>query len=465
MNQLMGGLRWAVLSVLLALIAGCASLSGKDLVEPYSAQMTDMRHAVQSGQLKQAISDVDVGSTSDTNYYLKQLELGRLQQLAGHYSASQKHFSIVEKHQQWLESQAQFRLSSGVQDSIAVLSNDTARSYQIPVYERVMLHHYQALNYLHQNDLSGALVEVRKGELLQQKAIDQHSSQLSEIQSQYRDQVQSTLAQYPSMQALLKKSKSAYQNGYTYLLSSALYLAANQPNDAYIDLKRALQIAPDNPAIGALTTRLAKQLGMPDLANLERRFKPLSLTSHQGLVMVLTEQNLIPYRRQVALHLPILVGDRLQYLSVAFPYLPDEVVSSPPLQINLAGQVTTIESATQLQALAAHSLKEQLPGMILRQVIRLSSKTVLANKITKQNPWLGLVANLYNAVTEHADTRSWESLPAAVGFSANSVDAGTYQLRFVGIGKQVPIQVKANRVTLVIVSQIGQTWVSQNFLL
>ncbi|WP_131914247.1 COG3014 family protein [Celerinatantimonas diazotrophica] len=451
--------------ILLLNVVGCSSLSGRDLIETYSSQMSNMRHSVKSGDIKQAIDDIDPGSPHNTSYYLRQLELGRLEQLAGNYQSSEHHFKIVEDYLNWLSNQAQYRLSHGIQNSVDMLTNDSARSYRIPVFEQVMLHQYQAVNYLHQNNLTGALVEVRKGELLQQKALNNHPDEQNTVEQRYQSQVQSVMSQYPSMSNLISQSMSQYQNSYTYLFSSALYLAANQPDDAYIDLKRALKVAPDNTAIGKLTRYLATQLVMPDADELKARYPKFDLNNSKGMVWVFVEQNLIPYRREFAVRLPVPINHQLQYWSVAFPVLPDSIKPSRSVKIHADGQVLPAQVSTQLQSLAGHALKDELPGMIVRQLLRLTSKSVLADQMDRQNRWLGLLTNLYNAVSEHADTRSWETLPATVRFAVGAFAPGTVNLKFSPLGQTVAVPVKKQAITLVIVSSIGQIWKAQVFTL
>lgn len=454
------------LCLLSVLATGCASLTGRDLIEPYSQQMAPMRQDLAKGQLQAAIHSIKPGSPGNTGYYLKQLELGRLQFLNGNFKASQQHFKRVADHLQWLDSQARYRLSSGLQNSVSALTNDSARSYRIPVYEQVMLHHYQALNYLHQHDLTGAMVEIRKAELLQQNIDYQQSWSLSRLESQYQGQVKSVLSQYPSMQSLISQSKNQYQNAYTYLLSAALYQASGQPNDAYIDYKKALAISPDNQQIGAITAELANQLDMPGKDQLNRRFKALKQKPGQGTLIVLYEQNLIPYRRQIALRLPVSINHHFQFLSVAFPVLTREAKPSPPLILHIGAHRLHSAVAAQLQSLAAWHLKEQLPMMILRQLIRLSGKTVLADQLSRQNPLLGLLATAYNTVTEHADTRSWESLPASAQFAIGSFKAGHYQVHLSGAREGIlPLNIRKNRITLVVIGDLGHSFTSQVFLL
>ena len=50
--------------------------------------------------------------------------------------------------------------------------------YRAPDYERTMLHHYLALNYLQRGDAEGALVEVRRANQVQEQALKRRADEV-----------------------------------------------------------------------------------------------------------------------------------------------------------------------------------------------------------------------------------------------------------------------------------------------
>ncbi len=64
----------------------------------------------------------------------------------------------------------------------AIMMNDNAISYESEGYERVMLHHYQALNYLNNKNLDGAGVEVRRANSEQEEALKIFESEIEKAQ-------------------------------------------------------------------------------------------------------------------------------------------------------------------------------------------------------------------------------------------------------------------------------------------
>ena len=96
-----------------------------------------------------------------------------------------------------------------------MVSNDNAISYQVPYYEQSMLHSYQALNYLFQHDLEGALVEIRRANLVQENALKAYEQEIHQAQNELynsgmsKDSLAST---YPSMAATIGQVKNGFQN-------------------------------------------------------------------------------------------------------------------------------------------------------------------------------------------------------------------------------------------------------------
>jgi hypothetical protein len=444
------------------LLTSCSTMTFTDLFVTYSDQMAPARNQWQRGDALAAVQTIDAGGKNDTGYYLKQLEIGRLAFLGGQWEQSLETFGRVDAYLEDLDKKAQYRVSSGLSKVGTALTNDSAIRYEIPTYERVMLHHYQALNYLKIKGLESALVEVRRANQLQEKALREHEDEIVEVSDSYQSQYESVQRRYPSLDALIGETKNAFQNAYTFALSAVLYEADGSLNDAYIDYRKALEIAPANPYLARQVARLGKRLGITDAAALTQGADASAFESNQGQLVVLYEQGLVPHRQEIGIAMGI--GGRGQGMlaTVSFPVLDTRPTPSQPLLISVAGRAMTTSPITAVQSLAARHLKDQLPGMMLRQVIRLVSKSALSQQFRGDGAAvLSLFSNLYSLVSEHADTRSWETLPAITQFSAAGVPAGEHLLQLGRYPhKELPVTITPGRITLVMMSDIGHNYSS-----
>jgi len=446
-------------SVLCISLQSCSSALFSDLFVSYSEQMQASRYQIGSGQFQLAAKLIDEGRPSDNSYYLKLLEKGRISYLAGDYQQSQQYFKQVDEQLEWLSRQAEYRVSSGLQQLSTLATNDNFIRYHIPVYEQVMLHHYQAINYLHSQGLESALVEIRKAGLIQQQAMQETPISLEQQLRDYRQQYQELSQQLPQFKTQ-QQLANAYQNGLSYVLSAVLYLAAGQEDDAYIDYRKALALAPQNQYLQAEVARLGDKLAMEGY----QQYTPLkgeALTKHQGLLVVIHEQSLVKARQEARFSLPLYHNNQWQNFTVALPVMRGQANIALPLDIQVAGQGLATEQVVQLDALAAKQLQQDLPRLLYRQILRLLSKEQLRRAVNQHNDtqhesWENVLVNLYNTASERADTRSWQSLPALAQIAIQALPAGQHTLKFEGLSQNLePLNIRAGRVSLVLTNDLG----------
>ncbi|WP_338887374.1 hypothetical protein [Aeromonas rivipollensis] len=449
------------------LLGGCAS-RWQDLFVSYSDQMVPLRNQLLLGHAAEALPKVRESTPGDDTYVLDQLERGRIAWLAGQDAISKQGFAAADSRLAWEDNQARYRLSQGLAQAGSLLTNDQTMAYRAPDYERTMLHHYLALNYLQRGDAEGALVEVRRANQVQERALKaradevrkaKEKSEESEAEGEMR-QLMSRGA--PELDRLIGQVKNGFQNAYTFYFSGVLYEAAGDLNDAWVDYQRGYQIAPDNQSLQDALLRLAQLRGSPDeLKETEKKVgrKAPPLAKDQGQLVVLFEDGLIPARREIFLPLPISTssGD-FRTFTVAVPYYDNRASDTGPLTVSVGKQAGRTSSLVRLEALAAKDLQEQLPGMLTRQALRLVAKEQLRRSAAKEGGDVGnILVGIFNTLSERADTRSWLTLPAEASSWQGVLPAGEVQLRL-GAGsamRTLPLTVHAGRTTLVWVQRLG----------
>ncbi len=449
-------------------LIGCASVGA--LFVSYSDTMKPMRQQLQLGQWSEALAAIPESTAKDNNYVLDRLQQGRIAFLLGDWRTSQRNLAAAATELNWLDQQAEYRVSDGLQQAGSLLSNDQTIAYQAPDYEQTLLHHYQALNYLFLDKTQDALVELRLANQSQERALARRDAELqaAEAEVQQAGLEQSlALAQegLPPLPAGAETLKGKIQSGYTFYLSALLYEATGNPNDAYVDYRRALEVAPNNHVLQQDLLRLTQRMGLKqEFQEYQKRFgsgvdlsvKP---STDQGEVVLLYEQELIEPVQEFYLPLPIATSDGdFRTFTIALPWFgsSDYPVVSVPLSLDgIHGQTAPLVS---LQGLASQSLHERLPGVLMRQILRLASKEAVRHEAAKQGGALGnILVGLYNAVSEHADTRSWSTLPYGVSIWRTSLPVGQHSV-MIGSGataQTIAVPVTKGKVTLVWVSQLG----------
>lgn len=460
-----------VVVALSSVLSGCVGMRFADLWTSYSEQIQPVRLQVQLGQYREASAAIPASTPSDNNFLLDRLESGRLAFLAGDWAASEQVLSTASTQLDWLEQQAQYRISHGLEQASALFSNDQAISYTPADYEQALLHHYQALNYLFLNKDDDALVEIRKANQVQERALARRDEALQKSkqeaeQAGVSDLVEQATSSLPQAQIAVGKFKGKVQSIYTIYLSALLYEAKGDLNDAYVDYRRAYELLPDNPFVQQDLVRLSGRLGLiDDQKKLRKKFalperpESASSPSSSGQLIILSEQGLIPQMQEIYLPVPLVSSDgTFKSYTLALPWYPANPATPAAGTVQIDGAVERLSVLMSFNELAAYSLQERLPGIVTRQILRLGTKEWMRHEASKSGGDLGgLLVGVYNMLSEHADTRSWSTLPADVMLWRGELSGGSHSLT-IGFGENqqvLTVPVTKNRITLVWVQQSG----------
>lgn len=422
-----------------------------DLFNDYATKTTPVRQAITANDIERARSLIKDNNKAHSNYLLSQLEQGRIADLANNPQSAQTHFETVYQQMQIKRQAAKIQVSAGLEQSNALLTNDSAISYTPPAYEMSMLHSYKALNYVYKHDIESALVEIRRANKVQVDELRNNQDELDKTVAQAQQH-------YPEMNNLIRSVKNGFQNAYTFYLSALLYQAANQGDDAYIDYKKALEIYPNNPYLQQDLLRLAKKQGFTDDYNqFKKKFGDLKpIDKNQGEVVIFFEQGLIPKQHEFKLRLPIYTsqGDT-RFYSLAMPVYINNAYTSAVNNLKINEQSFPLSPLVHLEALAAKTLEQQVAGRISRQILRLVAKEKLRAELARSSGDVGnILANLYNLASEQADTRSWLTLPNQISVARSALAQGEHILN---IGNNPPINftVSKQRLTLIYLTSVN----------
>jgi len=376
---------------------------------------------------------------------LDKLEYARLAQVDGGYPISKETFEEVIADLKKDDEAAIVRVSEGVENAAAILVNDTVIEYKPAGYERVFLHHSQALNYLAGDDLDGAGVEARVANDLQRSLAEAHEDEIEEVKESVKEDIASiTKAQqvvnkaYAGLNEAAGLVKSSFQSAYSFYLSAVIHESQGDLNNAYVSYKKALEIAPANKYLKKDVFRLAKKLAMTeDVADLKRRFSGASdsksgSSAKNGRLVVLYEEGFIPAKGELKIPVPL---PQVGLVTVALPYYDIKPVTPNKLTVkNGNSKLGSTQKLCEFSGLAARALREQIYFIAARQVLRAAAKTGIQyaakNASKKYSSLLFGSANVANFATENADLRSWLSLPNNAQILDLELKDGSYDLAF-----------------------------------
>ena len=475
----------AYLCALAIALSGCSSTT---LFTAYPDKINPLIYELSTGKP----GDLEKSLASEresSDLILYTMERGRYAHILGNLDVSMKDFSASIARIRQNDQKATVSASAMGAYIAANFINDNAIPYAGEGYERVMLHHYQALNYLFKGDVEGAGVEFRRANREQEETLKLFRQEIEDARQAASEQrtgnSQSVVEQrYAQMDEVAGKVKNSFQNAYSFYLSGFVYELNQLPNDAYIDYKRALEIYPSNSYLQQDVIRLAADLEMhDDLDALKNRFRPDPAAHFNnngrngGELLVVYEDGFVPQKQEIKIPLPI---PAVGLVVIAFPIYDAEWSPQIPLTVTENNQrVGVTEAICDFRALAVKALKEKAPIIATRQAIRAITKGVQSRAAWNSgnssrrnqggNP-LGLfLAAIWNIVSENADLRSWLTLPANAQILRTSLPPGPHRLLLEREGMSdriyADVEISPNSKTVLHVVRAGDRFYTTSVLL
>lgn len=428
------GLAVSVLSV-----AGCSTSS---VFTSYTTRMTPLIDGVKARKFDHALKVLNkYRKGNDKILYL--LERGRIAQIKNDLEISMKDYEATINAVRQREEKAIIRASDVGAQTSTFLTNDNTIPYQAEGYEKVFLYQFQAFNYLAKKDVEGAGVEVRRAHLEQETAREMHEKEVRRAEEKARQKSLEAERAYANLNSAYRgmddvagKVKNSFQNAYTFYLSGIVYELLDQPNDAYIDYKKALQIFPNNTYVQRDVLRLAKALGMNQgLDEYASRIDTVKAEdeygdgdTNAGDLVVFFENGFVPQKKEIKVPLPTPNG----FLAVAFPVYTAKWPDLEPLSLSVPERNSVFgetEPLCYVQALAVKSLKEKVPGMVVRHLLRSATKAAFQYQAKDSAGVAGtILSSFYNVISERADLRSWLTLPRDVQILRKPLSAGVHRV-------------------------------------
>jgi hypothetical protein len=205
--------------------------------------------------------------------------------------------------------------------------------------------------------------------------------------------------------------------------------------------------------IGRSLVGLARKLGFADeLERYQEQYGKFSQhPENTGELILFYESGYVPAKGEDALTFPILKTDDVDdekfvptlmgrqgrvYKEIELEYLLRVAIptidSHRPLFSGIEVAVGVVKAkgvlVEDVENIAIETFNTQRPIILLRTLGRALLKYLAYRKANKENEALGLLVNLAGAVTEQADTRSWQTLPNQIFMVRMPLPAGTHTL-------------------------------------
>jgi hypothetical protein len=442
---------------LVLMAADCASFN-----KSHTTHFANQQQMVRQGQIGEVVQKLEQKARhGKRDSVIYALQAGYYYFFMQDYDKSRELFKLAEDQVQEYEERAKISARDIAANAKAVLASDMELPYKGEMYEKIMINTMQALNYLFQKDIDGANVEVRRAELRQKESEDKHQQSLKKIEEQKKKEkidqrsLNSIYSQYEVLDEYAARVVNSFQNGFTYFIGGLVYELNNSPNDAYQDYYKSFSLYKNKYTLEKMI-ELSGKLNMrqeheewkkmyKDLFNEDVQVQSLQNPGNGSgtaeLVVVYFCGN-VPRKTQAkfSLWLPE------KSFNVAFPFYDKGTfyMDGEMLEIHRNGQVLgQTEMVLNFIPIVVKALKEKLPGMVIRQVLRLISKNAVEKKSEKKGGILGkYTARIFNTITERADLRGWYELPCNIQVFRTKIEPGHSFLELKEISGQGEVSLK-----------------------
>lgn len=387
--------RFGLVAGLVMLLGGCAS---------YRGSMLEVDRALAAQQPQKALAALAPlqGGRSEALYLLNKAMILRMQ---GDYAGSITAFEGAKRLMEYLQA------TSVTETAGALTLSENLRSYQGELYERLLLHVYQALNYLQLGQPDAAHVEVQQIDLLLRRL-------------------------YPG-------SDAAPHGGdaFARYFSGLVYEDLGQWSDAMIAYRQAYQAyraegvpdaaLPDDLKISLC--RFADYLGLTqELNDYKQRFgidtwPPVAAAGDpDGQVIFVFSNGLAPWKqaRDAVVQSPT----NGYFYTLSLPYLQRRVPAVSNAQITINGQTLDTSPVENIALDAAKALKAAMPRLIADDIARNVARQTAAQAADRKGQGYGVLLSFAGAIADQADTRLWSTLPDDIQLARLRLPAGTYDL-------------------------------------
>lgn len=398
------------------LLGGCAG----NPMRQYDSELKETVQLVKNGSVKQAISVLEknnepgvITKDKDLLYYL---EKGELLMLDSSYPESKESWLKADEFVRDWEDAVKSDPSKVIGDIGSYLVNDKTRRYDGQDYEKVMLSTNLMLSHIMQGSYDLARIEMKKTverekliESFREKEYDklQDDAKKQEVGASVKDMKGYPMAELDAPE--VTSLKNGFQNAFSHYLAGYFFEVTGEPSMAEPGYRNALQLAPSSRIV---------QAGLRDIG----RRKPGPKESD---VLFVIESGFAPSWKSISIPIPIPTGKKgLIATPLSFPVIKAENKGFVPPAINAAKRQIPVETLANIDAMARRQLKDQMPGILLRTVIRAVLKSVAQEQANKAGAVVGILTTVASVVSEQADERSWRTLPERISVARATLPIG-----------------------------------------
>ncbi len=418
-----------------------AVVLGVNSCATYYQSNFEFNRQFESGNLKAAVQTLKkrAGQANGKDRFLYFVNKGLVLSMLGEYEESNRFFE--EAYLFWEDFKEDY-----FRESAAYLTNPMVTVYRGEDHEHLMLLYYKAMNFLKLGNEESALVECRRLSIRLQQLSDRYTED-----NRYKHD-----AFINNLMGIIYDSDKDYNNA---------FIAYRNAADAYrTEYEKMFNLpAPRQLKLDLLRTawlsgfidefeKYKREFNMSDYQYQEKSGGELVFFWHNGLAPVKAEWGVnflvdhgrsgqvTFFNRELNLSFTFPTGNisenerrglaRLEVFRVAFPRYVERPPHFREAALKVGDAEYNLEQAENVNKIAFKLLEERMGHEFAKALIRVALKKASEYALKKEDRGAGALLGLFNAITEKADTRNWQTLPHSIYYTRVPLPEGQNTVSF-----------------------------------
>ena len=395
---------------LIITFSGCSNLARSFGVDTTNNKAQDIAFAKGDYNISAilAYQNIDQEKELDTDNLLPALKAGNSFLFAKEYKRSQDVLNSAEDIIKYQHQEIKLQTSS--QYLSQLMLNDASVEYKASITDSIMLNTYKAISYMEDGDFEATRVEFNRAidrqrrakdvyaELIskQEDAIEQERRKGTKLNTSVIDSIASS--RYSNLQNF--KAYPDFINPFTTYIAG-LYFALRGDYTKSIDLlKEAGGMEPNNKVV-------AQDFEMVDDILSAKRSKPNN-------VWLVFENGFAPIKQETKLSIPVfVVSNKVSYVGIALPVLKTRYGAYQSINLSSKDASADTQMIASMDRVIKTEFRYGYKYIITRALLSATLKAVAQYQASRTSggEYASLAVGIFSAMTTHADTRSWTTLP------------------------------------------------------
>jgi len=296
-----------------------------------------------------------------------------------------------------------------------VMLNDAARDYHSSISESIMVNTYKALDYMALKKPEKARVEFNRAVDRVRRAKETYAELIAKqkeaIDTKKREEgskaIDNTLDNRQTKSIIAKNYSSLreyeaypeFVNPFTLYLAGLFFAIEGDYAKSSSLLKEVYGMVPKNKTVES-------DFEMVEHALLGRAVK-------ERYVWIIYENGLGASKSEFKINIPVyLASNKVIYTGIALPVMKRGVRASDALSVLHDGKLLSKTSVVgDMDSVVFSEFNYSYNDILTRALLSAALKTYAQYEAKRDNPYIGLAAAAFQLLTNHADIRSWNTLP------------------------------------------------------